>query len=348
MIFQQHFPQSLTRTRLDRYLADGWFRCQDFLYRSKLVSFDGDLYSVVNIRLPLQSYRPSKTMRRILRRNQPVLRHEFGAVHITPDKERLYEEHKLRFKGRILPSLHDYLFGESNSFLFDTRELCVYDGDKLIAVSFFDQGRDSVASLLGLYDQNYKRNSLGNYTMLLEIEYAKQAGKRYYYPGYIVDESDIFDYKLRIGELEYYDWHGQWMPLPERVEPQTVAQVLKDKTAQMEQCLAAYHIPFEKRLYAYFSMGYLEEETFVKGAILLMCLLPGRQGEQMLVEYDLEENAYILSFVYSVAFEEMEDIIFAEASDTKPLYCFDLLAYEEILCYAYSPEEIAEAILANS
>lgn len=347
MIFQQHFPQSLTHNRLDRYLADGWFRCQDFLYRSQLVSFEGDLFSVVNIRLPLDTYIPRKSMRRVMRRNERELRFEFGNVVLTPAKERLYQEHKDRFKGRILPSLRDYLFGESHLPLFDTRELSVYDGDKLVAVSFFDQGQDSIASLLGLYDQGYKRNSLGSYTMLLEIEYAKQAGKSYYYPGYTVDESDIFDYKLQLGPMEYYDWHGCWCPLADRPQGRTVAQTLKQRTSQMQNCLELYNIPYEKRIYAYFSMGYLEEETFVKGAILLLCALPGRHGEQMLIEYDLEEKMFMLSYVYPVAFEDMEDVTFAEDQDTRPLYCFDLLAYEEVLCYSQSPHEIAEQILSK-
>lgn len=347
MIFQQHFPQTLTHLRLDRYLADGWFRCQDFLYRSKLVSFGGDLFSVLNIRLDVEQYRMSKSMRRVIRRNQGQMRYEIGEVQITPPKERLYQEHKERFKGRILPTLHEYLFGDSALPLFDTKELSVYDGEELVAVSFFDLGRDSVASLLGLYDQNYKRNSLGSYTMLLEIQYAQQMGRTFYYPGYIVDEADIFDYKLNLGPMDYYDWNGTWEPLSNRPKEKTISQKLKEKTASLENCFKAYNIPFQRQLYAYFSMGYVEEETFVKGALLLFCLTPSRLGQQMIVEYDLEEEAYLLSYVYPVAFEDAGQATFAEDHITRPMYCFDLLAYEEILCYSPFPHEIAEHILAN-
>ena len=44
----------------------------------------------------------------------------------------------------------DYLSAGFAGTVFDTREVCVYDGDRLIAVSYFDLGEQSMASLLGL------------------------------------------------------------------------------------------------------------------------------------------------------------------------------------------------------
>ena len=98
----------------------------------------------------------------------------YGHAQPNANKEALYAQHKARFKGFIHNTLSEYLSAGFQGTVFDTREVCVYDGDRLIAVSYFDLGDQSMASLLGLYDEAYGKYSLGTYTLLKEAEYGKR------------------------------------------------------------------------------------------------------------------------------------------------------------------------------
>ena len=86
--------------------------------------------------------------------------------------------------------LSQFFYNNSIKSIFDTYEVAVYDGSKLIGLSYFDFGQKSVASLLSVYDvtDEYKKYSLGVYTMLLEVVYAQEQDKTYYYPGYVLDK----------------------------------------------------------------------------------------------------------------------------------------------------------------
>ena len=43
--------------------------------------------------------------------------------------------------------------------------------------------------------------------MLKEVEYGKRTGRKWFYPGYILDKRSDFDYKLKLGP--HGALHGQ-------------------------------------------------------------------------------------------------------------------------------------------
>ena len=47
--------------------------------------------------------------------------------------------------------------------------------------------------------------------MLLEIQYAIDNGKSFYYQGYAYEGESFYDYKKRFRALEMYDWEGNWV-----------------------------------------------------------------------------------------------------------------------------------------
>ena len=105
----------------------------------------------------------------------------YGHAQPNANKEALYAQHKARFKGFIHNTLTDYLSAGFQGTVFDTREVCVYDGDRLIAVSYFDLGEQSMASLLGCTTSR-TANKPGTYTLLKEAEYGKRTGRKWFYP----------------------------------------------------------------------------------------------------------------------------------------------------------------------
>ena len=152
------FPRSLSRSRYDQYLASGWFRGSVMLYKMDFCALTSRLFSVVNIRMNLDHHMVLSRQRKIMRRVESRFTVTYGHAQPNANKEALYQQHKSRFKGFIHNTLTDYLSAGFAGTVFDTREVCVYDGDRLIAVSYFDLGEQSMASLLGLYDEAYAKH----------------------------------------------------------------------------------------------------------------------------------------------------------------------------------------------
>ena len=297
MLVQTHFPRKLTHTRYDQYLASGWFRGSVMLYKMDLLCIDARVYSVVNIRLDLRKHTLSKSQRKIKRKVEKRFTVAIGPAKISQSRQRLYTAHKVRFKGFIHDTLDEYLHAGFHSTVFDTQEVCVYDGDRLIAVSFFDLGDRSMASLLALYDEEYSEYSLGMYTMLKEVEFGQHTGRKWYYPGYVLDLPSAFDYKLKLGEMEYYTPNKRWGKYANFNKEQSVAHRLRTAMHQLASALREENIPAKTWYYPYFSMGYMPlwKDRFLH---LPWILELGHDLDGMCaIGYCAERDSYILSHI---------------------------------------------------
>lgn len=199
-----HNPPNLYGANLDAYLTKGWFRSAQCIYTLSSIPLEGELYYPIRIRLPLKDYTFRKSLRKIIKKNKQFRTISQRAV-ITPEKEALYQKFLVRFDTYIEPTLIDSLQEGGETTIYDTYEIAIYDEDKLIAVSFFDVGATTMASIMGVFDPAYSKYSLGFYTMLAEIQFGKINGFEHYYPGYVIPGYPKFDYKMRIGEVEFYD-----------------------------------------------------------------------------------------------------------------------------------------------
>jgi len=299
MLVQYYYPQTLSPDRLDRYRADGWFRGANMLYRSQLVWFEEDIFSVINIRLNVKEYGFRKSLRKLMNRNGRNFKVEIGPATVNDAKEQLYQAHKHRFKGFVFQTLTQFLYSDYWQSVFDTYEICVYDEERLVAVSYFDVGKSSVASIIGLHDPAYHKFSLGMYTMLLEIEFAQNEGKDFYYPGYVLDTYPKFDYKLRLGSMEYYDWHGKWLPIEEMQQEKLIGNLLKKEMHSLQDYLAIHDIESNIKLNPFFSIGYLDqiEEDFLQSSIFLQIDVDEASNKNLIVEFVPDYNMYTLCWV---------------------------------------------------
>lgn len=294
MLVQTHYPRTLSRSRYDQYLASGWFRGSVMLYKMDLLCIDETIYSTVNIRLNLEEFSAKKKHRKLLRRAESRFKFTYGFANPTPDKEELYKAHKHRFRGFIHETLEDYLNAGLEKTVFDTREVCIYDGDKLIAVSYFDLGNNSMASLLGLYDEDYSKWSLGTVTMLKEIEFGLATKRKWYYPGYTLDLPSTFEYKLKLGDMEYYTPEKYWDSFKNFDPSRTTGFELRQKTEDLSQTLENKGIAHRTWLYPYFSMAYVFpwNTDYLKTPMLIEI---GHDVEGMVAAaYLPEEKAYTL------------------------------------------------------
>lgn len=330
MLVQHDYPSSMPRKKLDRFLSRGWFRNANMMYRSRLICLKDNLYSVVNIRLPLEDYVPSKSLRKIIRKNDERFRVVIQRIQINTEKEALYKLHKERFEGFIYNTLELFFHGEEYAEgIFETYELCVYDEGQLVAVSFFDLGEQGMASLLGIFDPNYRKFSFGTYTMLKELEYAQQLKLKHYYPGYVLDAAPIFDYKLRLGDFQYYNWTTKrWRKWQPRTEMDLDAPKLWKRMQQLLRILQAEGIDAYLWVYPLFSVGYLAG-GFVNSPLFISCFQ--HEPFEYMVEYSVDEGKYYLSEV-----SKMELLGFSHIMESRSVFDWDnvfegLLEYEYIL-----------------
>jgi hypothetical protein len=182
---------------------------------------------------------------------------EIGLPFITPEKEELYRKHSVKFKAFVHETLEEILYEHAHNPEVVTMEMTVLDGEHIVAVSYFDIGVDSMASLLCVYDEAYSRFSPGHYTMLREIEYARTRNVKYYYPGYVLDQPSSFDYKLTLGALERLTKEKVWVKSVDYVRGVSTADVIRHKMKELKVMLSSAGIASEFRVYPYFSLSFV-------------------------------------------------------------------------------------------
>lgn len=228
-------PEKLTPEELDRYLARGWYRTGQVLFTCRFTFYDGVLRPTIWTRVPLAGYTFRRGLRRLMRRNERSFDSTVGPVRLDETHEALYQRYCASVRGRRPESLEDLLTGGIAGDLFDTRQIEVWAGDRLVAFSLFDVGRKAVESITGVYDPDFAWASLGFYTMLLELRWSLEAGIELYYPGYVMPGEPVMDYKLRLGHLEHFE------PELQRWRPIGVLPQYEMPTDRMRRALDAVH-----------------------------------------------------------------------------------------------------------
>lgn len=205
-------PSKVSATELDEFLARGWRPLGQRIYTADFIQLElGEIFSVIPTRLPLVQHRFKKRHRKLLRKNNTRFHYQVGRAEITDEKLAVNERYMLEHPGKSTDELDIHTLHNGRR-IFNTMECCVYDGDQLVAFSFFDCGKTSAYSKAGIYDPAYRKHSLGIYTMLLEMRWCQTEGMEYYYPGYISPDIPLFDYKKEIGDIEFWSlrdrsWH---------------------------------------------------------------------------------------------------------------------------------------------
>jgi arginyl-tRNA--protein-N-Asp/Glu arginylyltransferase len=208
IINQEFHATEILPEVLDVLLADGWRHFGRHFYRYNFGVYQNELRRVLPLRIRVGDFQVSKSQRRTLRKNLE-LQTEISAIDITPEIDELFHRHKERFKSGVPNSIYDFLAFEGESPT-DCRSVTVRIEGKLAAVSFFDVGRDSLSSVYAMFDPDLADRRLGIFTMLKEIDYARELGKTFLYHGYAYEGESFYDYKKRFGALEIFDWNGIW------------------------------------------------------------------------------------------------------------------------------------------
>jgi arginyl-tRNA--protein-N-Asp/Glu arginylyltransferase len=348
MFTEKHYLERIPSHLLDAYLERGWYRMGQAIFTCRFLLFEGKLFSSVWIRLPLQAYQFRKSLRKLHRKVHRDFRVVTSAGTITAEQEELYQLYRRQFPGRLAPTLRMSLLDDTENNIFETRKIEVYDGDQLIAFSFFDLGKKSLASILGVYHPDYQKYSLGFFTLLEEIQYGLDQGFQYFYPGYIVPGYSRFDYKSRIGEVECYDERSDtWIHETNFNFQQLPPVILNDKLQAAQQALAELNFdskillypPYEANLIGYWVLDYLEYP------LILQCGSDLAGVVQLIATYDHLKEKYRL--FYCSNYDDLSEFFLGAQMLRKSTYPVQLglLIKEETILETDSVTELAKAVI---
>ena len=236
-LYAAHILDRLSKTQLDEALENGYFPNGSKLSTSIAAYFDKNNAVLPRLYLRAPTNPPifSKSKRKLLRKNSKLFQVEVRNFHTDEEIDRLWVKFKKStHKWKNTPKLQHHLFVNKSPKNFPARLLTVRDGSRLVAFTVVFEGNRTLASLEAAYDPAYSKFSPGIYTMLLEMEYARISGKEYYYPGFIYKDVPMFQYKLRLGGVEYFNLKSSsWKSIEELKQEDWLFEEMKFKMIQM-------------------------------------------------------------------------------------------------------------------
>lgn len=200
------FADRMAATFYRRLMDGGFRRSGGYFYQPQCENCN----QCVPIRIPVDSFVPSKSQRRCRRRNSDLIL-TVGEPELTQEKFDLYVSYLKEQHGdnaeKGMGILKEFLYNQ----VVDTCEFCYRDRlGKLLAVGICDLFDDALSSVYCFYDVGESGRGLGTYSILSELEYARQAKLAYYYLGFLVSQCDAMAYKLRYRPYQLLGLDGLW------------------------------------------------------------------------------------------------------------------------------------------
>ena len=155
------------------------------------------------MRVPVAEFRPSKSQRRVLKRNIDV-KMELSEPRLTPEKVDLYQRY-LAAQHQGTPqdggeaSMRDFLYTSCTA----TLEACYRDArGALLGVTILDLCRESLSSVYHFFEPREAKRSLGVYSILAEIELCRAKDLPWFYLGYWIKGCPTMEYKASYQPFE--------------------------------------------------------------------------------------------------------------------------------------------------
>lgn len=213
-LYDSFYCSRVTPRMMDACWADGWRHFGTHFFRMLVDLLHDEAVLVLPLRIRVADVVLSKSQRRVWRKNIDVSV-EIRPIHLTEAHTDLFESHKRRFRENPPETLQTFLSSIPAAVPCLAHECRITERDskRLLAVSFVDVGEESLSSVYAMFAPEESHRSLGIYTLLCELDYAKRLGKKYLYLGYAYNVPSFYDYKKNFSALEYYDWRGEWLPL---------------------------------------------------------------------------------------------------------------------------------------
>lgn len=186
-----------TGAMLDDYLSSGYYRMQHSIFTTHFTCFDeqGKGSPVFWLRTKLNEIKENKTATGI-RRKCAAFKVQYKRAVINSEHEALYQLYREYVNFAVATTCTKYLHADDCGNPYDSWMIEIRDADLLIAVGFFDKGKEAISGIMNFYRPSYNKYSLGKYLMLKKMDYALANHIPLYYTGYLSTAFTKFDYKL--------------------------------------------------------------------------------------------------------------------------------------------------------
>lgn len=291
MFAQARFPDSLSPQELDKCLEEGWFRMGQTIFTTNFLNFRNEFYSAIWLRIYLPGFSGDRTGQRLEKQNAKF-RTEIRDFRLTPEKEMLFSIYKTAISFEASPSVYHLIYGRSDSNIYDSKEICIYDGNRLIGYGIFDVGDRSAAGITSFYDPEYRKYSLGRHLIYQKIRYCRDVGYSYFYPGYFVPGYSYFNYKLDIGKpvVEFLELSsGRWRTMRDFHDGLVPLNQMSAGLSDLQNRLARDGISSRILKYEFFEINLMQELGSVvlfDYPLFLIAEHPGFDSFTAVVVYD--------------------------------------------------------------
>ncbi|HAI82543.1 MAG TPA: hypothetical protein DCL43_02655 [Chitinophagaceae bacterium] len=193
--YQFEMPQVVVGDLLDEKLAAGWYRIGALMMTTDLIDIPNGYAPVFWLRYMLQRTKFSKSIAKLVAKNDQLFTVRVVPAYVKPEYEELYEKYRNFIDFSISPSLYESLYNSSPFNFFETVALEIRCNKQLAAVGFMDIGNKASAGILNIYDPTFKKYSLGKYAIAKKITWSQERNLQLFYPGYISTHVAKFNYK---------------------------------------------------------------------------------------------------------------------------------------------------------
>ncbi len=201
-------PKALVTTDIYTQLSRfGFRRSGNHFYRPHC----NHCKACIPIRLPVESFRSSRSQRRVMKRNAGV-NYQIMAPDFHEDHYLLYEKYiceRHRDGDMYPPSREQY-----RSFLVEghasTRFVEFSIEGRLYAVAVVDVLIDGISAIYTFFDPELEKLSPGTFAVLWQLQYASEQKLPYIYLGYFIKNCQKMSYKNQFHPFEALI-NDQWL-----------------------------------------------------------------------------------------------------------------------------------------
>lgn len=181
----------------EKLVARGWRRFGATLFRPACRGCN----ECLSLRLEVESFVPNRSQRRTLRRNEDLTL-MLRPASISRQHLELYDRYHADMTGRRgweekcldAEGYHSTFVAGGERFAY---ELIYLDGDRLVGVALVDILPKSLSAVYCFYDPAERRRGIGVFSVLAQVELARQRGIPHVYLGYWIEGNRSMAYKSR-------------------------------------------------------------------------------------------------------------------------------------------------------
>jgi arginine-tRNA-protein transferase len=183
----------------------GWRRFGNYYFYPVCNGCD----SCKSLRICVDTFEMTKSRKKALRRNRDT-KIMIRTPTVTTDHLELYNRYhrwkseKDGWKYREI-GFREYYENFAEGAHDFGKEVLYFIDDRLVGVDLVDLVKDGLSSVYFFHDPDYAWYSLGTFSLLKQIDFARELGLEYIYLGYWVDGCRAFAYKSTFKPLEILD-----------------------------------------------------------------------------------------------------------------------------------------------